>query len=269
MKSLNNLLLVSFDVFLLRCLVCLNLVKASYLKKFNKLLKRMSKEENPLFLLKGNAALFNNELIQFKSLDLDDRSDSEKAAAAADLQYCSQNFSSSNYSSSNYSTAKEDRLFEKLDQVDLNQLNLNQLSLDQLEQLAEGPRENGAPGQLFTPDMFKNFNSILQQNHQLIEDRSSLQINEKDSSFDEETVDYRVEHIRKLASGLFMMNGDGRITSKSTLKKEIKKEVDYGQISGGDLNKLIRNSDELFDLKKYASHQELIDLARSDHQNES
>ena len=29
------------------------------------------------------------------------------------------------------------------------------------------------------------------------------------------------EHIGKLASGLFMMNGDGLIKSKATLKKEI------------------------------------------------
>lgn len=246
MKPLNDFLLVSFDVFLLRCLVCLNLVKASYLKKFNKLLKRMSsKEENPLFLLKGNA-LFNNELIQFKSLEL---SDPNEKAAAGDLQYSAQNFTASNYSTSNYSAAKEDRLFEKLDQ-----LNLEQLSQAECPSSKEDCQS--AAG-LFTPDMFKNFNSILQQN-QVIEDRSSLQINEKDSSFDEETVDYRVEHIRKLASGLFMMNGDGLITSKSTLKKEI----DYGQISS--LNKFIKSSDEMFDLKKYSTRSELIDLSRSE-----
>lgn len=238
MKPLNDLLLVSFDVFLLRCLVCLNLVKASYLKKFNKLLKRMSmsKEENPLFLLKGNA-LFNNELIQLKSLELSD------PKAAADLQYAAKNFTANNYS-----TAKEDRLFEKLDQ-----LNLEQLA--QAECPSSSKENSQSAAGLFTPDadMFKNFNSILQRN-QVIEDRSSLHINEKDSSFDEETVDYRVEHIRKLASGLFMMNGDGVIASKSTLKKEI---------SGGSLNKLLKNGDEMFDLKKYTTHSELIDLSRS------
>ena len=228
MKSLNNLLLISFDILLLHGLVSLNLVKSSYLRKFNKLLKRMSsKEENNFYLLKGNA-LFNNELIQFKSLELN-----EPADRRGEHLKTMNEFNSSNY---NYSAS--DELFEKFDHV-------NSRSVES--------SSNERQANAFTQDMLlKNFNSILHQHqNQLIaaEDiSSSLQINEKDSSFDEETVDYRVEHIRKLASGLFMMNGsDGLIKSKATLKKEI----DYG----------------LFDLKKYSG--ELIDLSKCENNSSS
>lgn len=194
--------MISFDILLLHGLVSLNLVKSSYLRKFNKLLKRMSsKEENNFYLLKGNA-LFNNELIQFKSLELN-----EPADRRGEHLKTMNEFNSSNY---NYSAS--DELFEKFDHV-------NSRSVES--------SSNERQANAFTQDMLlKNFNSILHQHqNQLIaaEDiSSSLQINEKDSSFDEETVDYRVEHIRKLASGLFMMNGsDGLIKSKATLKKEI------------------------------------------------
>ena len=226
MKSLNNILLNSFDIFLLRCLVCLNLVKSSYLKKFNRLLRKMSSKEENIFLLKGNA-LFNNELIQFKSLELNDQNfagDNQqfRTINEQDLKYST----TTNYSSSNY-LGKED-LFE-------------QLNLSELETKA-------------SIDVFKNLNSILNHQNQLIEDKTTLQLNEKDTCFDEETVDYRVEHIRKLA-GLFMMNNGVIQTSKSTVQKEI----DYGSSC-----KLKNADNELFDLKAKQYSTELIDLNKSE-----
>lgn len=198
----------------------------------------MSSKDDNILLLKGNH-LFNNELIQFKSLEFNDQfSDQHHQNGFAKMSEKQQ------IQQQKYSTAT---CLD--DQLDFHQLN----SISSMNQLNDLETKSNAES-IFTQDvLLRNFNSIFQ--NQLIEDRSS-QENEKDSSFDEETVDYCVQqHIRQFlkdkASNLFMMNHstttDNLITSST--KSTMKKGFNYSSI---DLNKLIKN-DESNEHKKYST----------------